>query len=215
MSANENIDENSHFEPGEHIVGRYLFRGRVHTATSCIVVVDSPELIALWVPKGTPIMNGRVDGNNHLSGEQMNAMDWEMVPREWHTEGSLRLKAPGSMWSLHVFWEPGMTELKAWYINIDAPFTRTRFGFDSWDMFLDVVIAPDRKSWRYKDEDEFAEAIEAGLFTDEEVVNVRSTAGQALEIVKANKPPFNDVWANWRPDESWQIPHLPDDWDEV
>ena len=43
-----------------------------------------------------------------------------------------------------------MTQLKAWYINLDSPLTRTRFGFDSLDLALDIVLAPDRRSWEYK-----------------------------------------------------------------
>ena len=119
------------------------------------------------------------------------------------------------MWSLWVFWNEGMTDLRGWYINIDAPYKRTPIGFDTWDMFLDIVVAPDRKSWRYKDEDEFAEAIAAGLFTDEEAAEVRATAEQALATVRANRPPFNDIWSRWRPDLLWEMPELPDGWDEV
>jgi len=160
-------------------------------------------------------MNGAVDGQNHLSGQQFAELAWEMVPRKWRTEGTLRLKSPSALWSLWVFWDEGMSSLKAWYINIDAPFKRTRFGFDTWDMFLDVVVAPDRKSWRYKDEDEFADAIAAGLFTDAEAEEVRAAAEKALEIVKANRPPFDSVWAKWRPDVLWEKPELPEDWEVV
>ncbi len=47
------------------------------------------------------------------------------------------------MWSLWVFWDEGMTTHKGWYINIDAPYRQTRFGFDTWDMFLDVIVEQD------------------------------------------------------------------------
>ena len=90
---------------------------------------------------------------------------WEMVPRKWRTVVTLRLKSPSAMWSQWVFWDEGMSSLKASYINFDAPFKRTPLGFDTWDMFLDIVVAPDRKSWRYKDEDEFVDAISAGICT--------------------------------------------------
>jgi hypothetical protein len=108
-----------------------------------------------------------------------------------------------------------MTDVRGWYINIDEPYRRTRFGFDTLDMVLDVVIAPDRKTWRYKDEDEFSEAIDAGLFTEREAAEVRATAKQALEIVRSNRPPFDDIWGKWRPDVLWDEPQLPDDWETV
>lgn len=87
------------------------------------------------------------------------------------------------MWSLWVFWEPEMTEVRSWYINIDAPYKRTSIGFDTWDMFLGVVVQPDRKTWRYKNEDEFAEAIEAGIFTAFEAQEVSDTAASALQTI--------------------------------
>jgi predicted RNA-binding protein associated with RNAse of E/G family len=67
------------------------------------------------------------------------------------------------MWSLWVFWDEGIENVLGCYINIDSAYERTRFGFDTWDMFLDVVVEADRKSWRYKDEDEFDDAIKADL----------------------------------------------------
>jgi hypothetical protein len=88
---------------------------------------------------------------------------------------------PRSMWSLWVFWDEGMTTHRGWYINIDAPYRQTRFGFDTWDMFLDVVVEP-------------------GIFTERETAEVRATAKQTLEIVKSNRPPYDDIWANWRTD---------------
>lgn len=174
------------------------------------------------MPLDTPVLNGVVNagtendgGKGHMTAETMMSKSWVMAPRKWHTEGTLRIKNPRAMWSLFVFWEPGMSAVRGWYINIDAPYDRTHIGFDTWDMFLDVVVQPDRKSWRYKDEDEFAEAVEAGIFTEREVEEVRATAAQALEIVKANRPPYDNVWQNWRPDILWDIPQIPDDWEEV
>ena len=212
----------SRFQPGEHIAIRNVFKGRVQTVLPSVVVTDTPELIATWLPLGTEVLNGVSDpnakferGKGHLNAETMAATSWTMVPRKWHTGGTLRLKNPRSMWSLWVFWNEGMTDLRGWYINIDMPYKRTRFGFDTLDLVLDVVVEPDRKSWRYKDEDEFAEAIEVGLFSEREASEVRATAAEALETVRANRPPFNDIWAKWRPDILWELPELPDDWERV
>ncbi len=222
MAIEESSNEYPRFQPGDNVVMRNVFDGRVQTVFSSIVVIDSPELVATWIPLGAPIVNGvsdaKVDfniGKGHLSAESMAAKSWTMVPRNWHTAGTLRLKNPRTMWSLWVFWDEGMSSVRGWYINIDAPYTRTRFGFDTWDMFLDIVVEPDRKSWRYKDEDEFADAIAAGLFTEREAAEVRATAEQALEIIKSNRPPFDNVWEKWRPDLLWDMPELPEDWELV
>ena len=203
------------FQPGDHIALRNVFKGRVQTVFPSIVVTDTPELIATWIPLGTTVMNGYFGGARHLTVEVMAARSWEMVSRKWRTSGTLRLKPPGAMWSLWVFWNEEMTDLRSWYINIDAPYKRTQIGFDTWDMFLDIVVASDRESWRYKDEDEFADAIAAGFFTEREANEVRATAAEALAIVKADRPPFDSTWASWRPDAKWGMPELPDGWDEV
>ncbi len=201
---------------------RNVFRGRVQTVFPSIVVVDSPELVVTWLPIDTPVLNGVTDpsaeyegGNGHLSAETMAAKEWTMAERNWHTSGTLRIKNPRLMWSLWVFWEPEMTEVRSWYVNVDAPYKRTSIGFDTWDMFLDVVVQPDRKTWRYKDEDEFAEAIEAGFFTEFEAQEVSDAAAHALQIVAENRKPFNSVWGSWRPDILWEIPQIPKNWDEV
>ena len=210
------------FEPGKHIVIRNVFQGRIQTVFPSIVVVDSPELVVTWLPLETPVLNGVTDpsakydgGNRRLSAETMIAKQWDMAERNWHTSGTLRIKNPRFMWSLWVFWEPNMTEVRSWYINIDATYKRTRLGFDTWDMFLDVVVQPDRKTWRYKDEDEFAEAIEAGIFTAFEAQEVRDTAARALQTIAENRKPFSNIWADWRPDILWGIPQIPKNWDEI
>ena len=210
------------FEPGKHIVIRNVFQGRVQTVFPSIVVVDSPELVVTWLPLETPVLYGVTDpsakydgGNRRLSAETMIAKQWDMAERNWHTSGTLRIKNPRFMWSLWVFWEPNMTEVRSWYINIDATYKRTRLGFDTWDMFLDVVVQPDRKTWRYKDEDEFAEAIEAGIFTAFEAQEVRDTAARALQTIAENRKPFSNIWADWRPDILWRIPQIPKNWNEI
>ena len=210
------------FETGDHIVVRNVFRGRVQTVFPSITVVDSPELVVTWLPLETPVLNGVTDppaehdgGKGHLSAETMAAKEWTMAERNWHTSGTLRIKNPRLMWSLWVFWEPEMTEVRSWYINIDAPYKRTSIGFDTWDMFLDVVVQPDRKTWRYKGENEFAEAIKAGFFTAFEAQEVRDTAARALQTIAENRKPFNNIWGDWRPDILWEIPQIPENWDEI
>ena len=68
------------FEPGEHIVIRNVFQGRVQTVFPSIVVVDSPELVVTWLPLDTPVLNGVTDpsaeydgGKGHMSAETMAA----------------------------------------------------------------------------------------------------------------------------------------------
>jgi hypothetical protein len=104
MPPDGNSHDNSRFQPGDHVVLRNVFDGRVQTVFGSIVVTDTPELVATWIPLGAPIVNGVSDaaidfsvGKGHISAETMIAKDWTMVPRTWHAAGTLRLKNPRSM----------------------------------------------------------------------------------------------------------------------
>jgi hypothetical protein len=47
---------------------------------------------------------------------------------------------------------------------------------------------------------------------------LRVQARQAVDIMKANEPPFCEPWLSWRPEASWVLPVLPvlpADWERV
>lgn len=50
-------------------------------------------------------------------------------------------------------------------MNLQAPFVQTRLGFDTTDYALDVVISPDRREWRRRDQDELQRLVTADQFT--------------------------------------------------
>ncbi|MER6926517.1 DUF402 domain-containing protein, partial [Streptomyces spiralis] len=37
----------------------------------------------------------------------------------------------------------------------------------------------------------------------------------AVEVIRAWGPPFSENWQHWRPDPSWAVPSLPEDWDRT
>jgi uncharacterized protein len=81
-------------------------------------------------------------------------------------------------------------------------------------LMLDVIVEPDR-SWRWKDEDEFAALVAAGLIGAAEAARVRDEALRVTRGVEANAPPFNERWHDWRPDPTWPSPALPAGWDRL
>lgn len=85
---------------------------------------------------------------------------------------------------------------------------------DSEDHFLDISVHPDR-TWRWLDEDEFAMAQRAGLMDAQLAARVREAGWSAVDAVRAWGAPFSDGWQHWRPDPSWPVPALPDDWDRT
>jgi protein associated with RNAse G/E len=104
--------------------------------------------------------------------------------------------------------------LRYWYINLEYPLTRTDTGFDYTDMLLDILVEPDLKNWRWKDADEFQEAVDIGLISSQEAKMFRAEGEKALKLLQSGKSVFN-AWEHWHPDPSWLVPVLPDGWDII
>lgn len=88
-------------------------------------------------------------------------------------------------------------------------------SFDTRDHLLDVVISPDRSEWRWKDEDEFSEAVAIGVFSPEEARAIRAEGERVIGLLEAEASPFCDGWETWSPPAGWEIPVLPVDWDRL
>ena len=96
-----------------------------------------------------------------------------------------------------------------WYINLEQPVRRSREFFDTCDLQLDVIVAADRESFQWKDEDELELAVSAGFQTREEADALRAAAEVALADALSGSFPFEDRWAEWQPDLSADLPSLP------
>jgi hypothetical protein len=131
----------------------------------------------------------------------------------WSGTGVLKLARPGEPWSVWLFWDPDW-RFRNWYVNLEEPLSRWAGGVDSEDHFLDISVHPDR-TWRWLDEDEFAQARRDGLVDSALARRVREAGRAAVAVIESWGPPFADGWENWRPDPSWTVPSLPQDWDRV
>jgi hypothetical protein len=98
-------------------------------------------------------------------------------------------------------------------VNLQSPLRRSPAGFDTVEHLLDVTIPPDRSSWSWKDEDELAQAVARGLFTEEDAKWFRHWGERAVEHVLLREPPFDRDWGDWEPDPEWVAQELPPDWD--
>ena len=67
--------------------------------------------------------------------------------------------------SVLLLWTAGFGELLLWYVNLEEPLKRTAIGFDYLDQLLDIEIAVDLSSWKWKDEDELEAAVVRGVMT--------------------------------------------------
>ena len=105
-------------------------------------------------------------------------------------------------------WTPDW-EFLGWYVNLQEPLWRTRWGFDIRDLQLDILVVADR-TWRSKDEDEFARSIECGLISAANEEETRAAAAGAIAAIEAGAWPFDDSARDWRPPVEWKLPPLPE-----
>jgi hypothetical protein len=196
------------FQSGEGIVLREVWRGRVFEARPTTVVQDEPAQTMLLLPGG--VRCGLPIG---ADGRELRLPDrpWRLEIRPRGPEPFLSFAWPDTPYSV-LLWTTS-DDRKVWYVNLQDPLTRTPLGFDTIDHALDVVIELDRSAWRWKDEEELAEAVRNGLFTPEEAAEFRSWGERAIDRIASREPPFDQDWTGWRPDPAWHHPRLPDGWD--
>ncbi|KIF68188.1 hypothetical protein HY68_05340 [Streptomyces sp. AcH 505] len=210
--------EGRKWPPGTQILWRYRENGgdRIHICRPVTVVRDTDDLLAVWLAPGTECVRPALaDGRPvHLEPLATRYTAPRTVVRdEWYGMGVLKLARPGEPWSVWVWWSTGW-RFQSWYVNLESPRTRWSGGIDSEDHFLDIDVYEDR-SWRWRDEDEFAQAQQDGLMDREQARRVRAAGRAAIETISAWSAPFADGWEQWRPDPRWPVPALPDDWDRM
>jgi protein associated with RNAse G/E len=202
---------------GETIVHREFWQGRLWAARPLTVVEDAGDRLLLWIPRGTvrkvpvtppnrpdpPVRKDRVI-------ENLARCDWAMGEHVWDVS-SLWIVRPGDWHAVWVSWVGAGAHL-GWYVNLQMPFRRTETSIDAMDLMLDVVVEPDR-TWRWKDDDEFDEIVDRGIFAPATAARVRREAEDVIGRIERAEPPFSEPWPAWTPDPSWAPPTLPAGWD--
>lgn len=196
--------------PGETIVLREIWHGRVWTARPVTVVEDVPNRLMSYSPHGNRF---RVPARPDGSTLRLYAEDWHLVEDEWRGPSVLSFAFPRIPYAVLLFFGSRSGELEGYYVNLQSPLVRNEVGFDYVEHILDVRIRADRTGWSWKDEDELDEAVERGLFTPHDAERFHRWGERAVERVVRGEPPFDRDWSTWRPDPGWGVPELPEDWD--
>ena len=191
----------------EQSLFRFVWPRRVFSAIPTTVVERTSSRVVLWIGPETPV---RRPPGMRLPIAEIAEQRWAHEEARWYG-GRLMIAESGASHSVYVTWGKD-GELVGWYVNLEEPWRESPFGFDTTDHLLDVWIEPDR-SWRWKDEDELAEAVEIGLFTPAKADAIRAEGERAIERIEAWSTPFDEGWETWRPDPDWPLPELPNDWD--
>lgn len=167
----------------------------VHTVIPVTVVHDD-NFVALYRWAGSTYKRRRgIRGGP--GNRQMIQWDGGHEDRVWHSNDALVLYRPGDPFSLWAFWRCADREFLGWYVNLEQPWRRTSIGFDSRDRILDLAISPDRSEWQWKDEEEFAWAVERGVFSPSDVQAFHADGERAVRAVIAREQPFTDAWRAW------------------
>jgi predicted RNA-binding protein associated with RNAse of E/G family len=136
---------------------------------------------------------------------------WRMVKSTWHTNRALWIWPRGCSYMIGLFWEDASDRFRGWYFNLQTPLRRSSVGFDLFDYLLDVVVRPDR-TWFWKDEDEFANALRLGVIEREDAAAVRAQGELLTQQIDELLP---TGWEDWRPGTGWPPLVLPSGWQNL
>ena len=148
-------------EPGDVALFRFIRFGKVRHASPRIVVRDDEDVVVLHLPVGTQAKLPGYDGRP-IRGQA--DRHWELHDHAWHTSSLLTVIPCGRAHCIDLLWDSDTGAFAGWYVNIQEPIRRSRLGFDTDDLVLDITVQPDG-SWQWKDGDELEEAVRLGRFT--------------------------------------------------
>ena len=209
------------WKTGAQIVQYEMWGRGVGTARPVTVIRDVPSHIALYSHPRTPMVTRGIEGFRSLSLSKRVELHISMLDasvgefrEEITPENHVLTLIPHNSWhSVMLFWSSDW-EFRTWYVNLQSPYRRVRQGVQHHDYVLDLVVRPDM-SWSWKDTDEFEDLIAQGFFRAGQIASIRAEADRMIQTIEGFGPPFCDGWEDWRPDVSWPVPQLPDDWFEL
>ena len=210
-----------HWKPGAQIVQYEMWGRGIGTARPVTVVDDVSTHLALYSHPGAPTITRGIESRRSLGlAERIDLVIRMLDPNEGEFREAispdnhvLAITPHDSRHSVMLFWSSDW-QFKTWYVNLQSPIRRVRHGVQSHDHALDIVVQPDM-SWSWKDVDEFEVLISRGLFSVDEVSLIRAEAARMIRTIEGGGPPFCDGWEDWRPNASWPVPHLPNEWLDV
>jgi hypothetical protein len=191
---------------GDPVLFRSIYRGNVRWCFPSRYVGDWKDRHGLYCQPGNEGkgMRRAADGR-YLEHWAKGVAPFDEI---WDKGHVLRFMQAGDAHTLELCWDRDW-RFVCWYVNLQAPLVIRGDRFDQTDWALDIWVDPDG-SWRWKDEDDFAEAQELVILDAEAAAAVRAEG----ECVIAERP-WPTGWEDWRPPESWEPLPLPEDWHVV
>ena len=184
---------------------REVFRGVPWCACPVVVVEDTPEVLATYLPEESPFAFPRsADGRPH---------PW-LGKRAWDGHGVLMLRRPGEAYSVWHFWDGPDRAFAGRYLNLEEPIRRTAVGYDTQDLELDVWI-PVGEQWRFKDEELLDARVREARYTAEQAEATRALGRDIGAMLDRGERWWDEEWASFEPDPGWRAPSFPPRWEEA
>ena len=140
----------------------------------------------------------------------------------WRTNRFLILLEPKKFYSINLIWNHASEAFLGYYVNFQLPFQRSRCGFDTFDLELDLVIEPDLR-WQWKDVEEYRRGVEMGILRPEWVAGLEQARPEVFSRLEQRLYPFDGSWLSsrapqrgqWRPQPAWGASQLPEGWEKA
>lgn len=204
-------------KPGDIVSLRWMRHRPADLIAPVRVVEDGATRTIVFLASGSPIkVHADRDGNPLLRSVpllQRERAIASLADDTWTRNHALMIHEPHRLGAVWLLWSETDWSFQSYYVNLQAPIERSSAGFDTEDYLLDIVVAPDL-SWRWKDEDEFAIAIEHELISPVLLHAVRAEGRRFIRELEAGQWPFGHGLESWRPDPDWDTPELPAGWDQ-
>jgi protein associated with RNAse G/E len=208
----------TYWKVGDPVVLRNTLNHRVLFAKATTVVKDSPDETLLWLTPGNQYaapesyLNGAFGRGQRWLEAKTN--EWKLVITEWTRSNVLILLWPKTWYAIHVFWDASSQTFAFYYVNFQRPISRTKYGFDTLDLDLDLVVNGDL-SWYWKDLDDYQKGIEIGGISAHWVQCIEHAKPHILSMIANKSHPFNGAYMNWKPDPAWKRCRFLSGWDCV
>ncbi len=193
---------------GDVIVHREIAWGRPWLAIAERVVDDRDDLLVTFIATGAPF--GYAPGPWPT---ETGLHPWQ-PRRAWSGHGVLIAQRPGDAYAVWHFWTGTDRRFAKWYLNLQAPFSRTAIGYDTQDHELDIVVPVDGP-WSFKDDEMMEQRVREGRYSAAEVAGIRAQGRALAEMLDARATWWDPELTSWEPDPAWSSPVLPAGWERV
>lgn len=207
----------SFHEPGDVVTLRWRRHDPADLVAPGRVVEHNALRTVIFLSAGTPI-KGQATQDGQRIKRSTPFLERErrvggLADDVWTHNHTLMIHEPHRLGAVWLFWAEADWSFQSYYVNLQAPLERSPVGFDTVDYLLDIVVTPDL-AWRWKDEDEFAIAIEHELISPVLLHAVRAEGRRFIGEIEAGQWPFGHGLETWRPEPEWDIPAMPANWSE-